>query len=205
MKRFLLLALFATILLAGCTPTSETLAARNRALGDEEGRSVESNFQEAKQVDAVEAWKDQDGKIVNVYLINPVTGGLLVDPIQCMGVPNSSTESLEPNQGFSSSSGYLWRVPLEGLDIFTDELPGKDGTFGDPVHFRYCQGVDGNYYDFPAYGLPYLVSSASFTFEPATVKRDFEAEARLMVAEEVLKRGGCIDVATLEEVDCATK
>lgn len=198
----LLTALLFGCTLSGCAATSASLDARNKALGGDAESPNTSSFQEAKQVDAVEKWKDQPGKIVNVYLIDPVEGGLLVDPIQCIGVPNSSTESLEPNNGWSSSSEYLWKVPVDGVDIFTTELPGKDGTFGDPVHFRYCLGVDGNYYDFPAYGLPYLVTSASFTFEPSTVKRDYETEARLMIAEEILKRGGCINPETLIEIDC---
>lgn len=202
MRKIVLFAfmLIAVVLLAACG-TNAGLEARNEALGDTERNITEGNFQEAQQIDAVEAWKDQEGKIVNLYILNPVTGGLLVDPIQCIGVPNSSTESLEPNRG-TRYSGAFWRVPVDGLDIYTDEIPGKDGTFGDPVHFRYCLGVDGNYFDFPAYSLPYLVTSASFTFEPATVKRDFEGEARLLVAEEILKRGGCIDPTTLVEIDC---
>lgn len=206
MKKLVVLiavSLFTLLSLSACSSTSEVMQERNQVLGE---RDAASNFLEAQQITTAEDWKDQPGKIVNVYLLNPVTGGLLIDPIQCMGVPNSSTESLEPNSGYSGNSlSYLWRVPVDGADIYTDEMPGKDGTFGDPVHFRYCMSVDGNYFDFPAYGLPYLVSSASFTFPDATVKRDFEAEARLMIAEEVLKRGGCVDPSTLDEIKCGTK
>lgn len=200
MKTLFVVLVLLMIVASACAPTSATMENRNAKLGI---RSADSNFLEAQQIATVEDWKDTPGKIVNVYLINPVTGGLLVDPIQCFGVPNSSTESLEPNMGYSSSAGtYLWEVPVDGANIYTSEMPGKDGTFGDPVHFRYCISVDGNYFDFPAYGLPYLTSSASFTFPEATVKRDFEAEARLLIAEEVLKRGGCINPETLVEIPC---
>jgi hypothetical protein len=62
--------------------------------------------------------------------------------------------------------------------------------------------VEGNYIDWPVYGVLVLVTSQSYTFPPATVQRDFETEARLLVAEEVLKRGGCINAETLLEVPC---
>lgn len=132
-----------------------------------------------------------------------MTGGLLVPPIQCIGVPASSTESLEPNVGrpYRNWSGY-WQVPVDGIDIATEELAGRDGTFGDPVHARQCMTVDGHYVDIPAYGLPYLVTSQAYSFPDATVQRDFETEARLLIAEEILNRGGCINPETLIEIEC---
>ncbi len=202
---FTVLIVLAVLMSSCAVPVNKNIEARNLAMGEVERAVGEGNFQEAKQVLAVENWKDQVGKIVNLYLIDPVAGGLLVPPIQCMGVPNSSTESLEPNTGYASRLEYLWNTPVDGWDIWTSEIPGKDGTFGDPVAFRYCLGVDGNYYDFPALGIPYLVTSASFTFEPSTVKRDYEAEGRIMIAEEVLRRGGCVDPTTLVEIECVAK
>lgn len=206
MKRVLvvMLMLFVLTSAVACRSTQATVQERNEAIGQ---RSAESNFQEAQQVAEVEDWKDIPGKIVNLYLINPVTGGLLVPPVQCKGVPNSSTESLEPNTGYpyGLTSGSVWVVPVDGVDVGTTELAGKDGTFGEPVPFRYCISVDGNYYDFPALGLPYLVSSASYTFPEATVSRDYETEAKLLIAEEILKRGGCISTETLTEIPCPTQ
>jgi hypothetical protein len=192
--------LAATLLLVGCA-TQETIVERTEILGE---RPAESNFQEAQQIAAAEDWKDLPGKIVNLYLINPVTGGLLVPPVQCLGVPNSSTESLEPNHGSprGALSGSYWLVPIDGVDVLTDELAGKDGTFGEPVAFRYCMSVDGHYYDFPSLGVPYLISSASYTFAEATVNRDYETEAKLLIAEDILNRGGCINVETLQEIPC---
>lgn len=195
---WLLVVLLLTFI-TGCTP-QKTIEERNNVIGI---RSATSNFQEAAQISETEDWKDIPNKIVNVYIINPVTGGLLISPIQCQGVPNSSTESLEPNNGNPwSATQSAWRVPVDGLDVATTELAGRDGTFGDPVHFRSCMGVDGNYYDWPAYGALVIVTSASYTFDDATVKRDFEAEARLLKAEEIIKRGGCIHPETLEEIPC---
>lgn len=196
-KTFVLM-LIASLILASCA-TQETISERNDAIGE---FNVNSNFEEAKQISDVEKWKDSPGKIVNLYLINPVTGGLLVPPIQCKGVPNSSTESLEPNSGYPRGSMNAWLVPIDGTDVYTTEMAGRDGTFGDPVDFRYCISVDGNYYDFPSMGLPYLVTSASYTFPSATVSRDYETEAKLLIAEEIIKRGGCIDVQTLQEIPC---
>lgn len=127
----------------------------------------------------------------------------MIPPVQCKGVPASSTESLEPNEGHPIGSGAAsWRIQLDGQDVGTVEMAGRDGTFGDPVHFRQCMTVEGNYIDWPVYGVLVLVTSQSYTFPPATVQRDFETEARLLVAEEILKRGGCINAETLLEIPC---
>jgi hypothetical protein len=186
---------------AQCRQQTQTAIERDRVLGE---TKIASNFAEAAQIQAVENWKDNPGKIVNVYLLNPVSGGLLVPPIQCLGVPNSSTESLEPNngEGIGAGGSLPWRVTVDGADTSTTEMPGRDGTYGDPVPFRYCLSVDGNYYDWPAIGQPYLVSSASYTFDSVTIQRDFETEARLLKAEEIIKRGGCVNTETLEEQAC---
>lgn len=201
MKLYSLSALlFVLFALLQCGAVQETIQERQEVLGV---REVESNFAEARQIQEVELWKDNPSKIVNVYLLNPVTGGLLIEPIQCKGVPNSSTESLEPNVGRPGvSEASAWRVPVDGADVRTNEMAGKDGTFGDPVHFRYCLTVDGQYHDWPSIGLPYLVSSAFYNFENVTIKRDFETEARLLKAEEIINRGGCVNIETLEEQPC---
>lgn len=198
---WLLLVTLLSLIMAGCA-TQETIDKRNEVLGE---RSADSNFFEAQQINDIEDWKDDPSKIVNVYIINPVTGGLLIPTIQCKGVPASSTESLEPNVGSPSGASTSWRVPVDGRDIYTQELAGRDGSFGDPVHFRQCMSVDGNYHDWPVYGVLVLVSSSSYTFPDSTVKRDFEAEARLLKAEEIIRKGGCVNVETLEEIACVAE
>ncbi len=203
-RTFIVVLILLGMLLSACAATQKTIQERDEAIGQ---RPVDSNFQEAQQVAEVEDWKDVDGKIVNLYILNPVTGGLLIPPVQCKGVPNSSTESLEPNVGipYGVTTGSAWRVPVDGVDVLTEEMAGKDGTYGEPVHFRYCISVDGNYYDFSAYGMTYLITSASYTFPEATVNRDYETEAKLLIAEEIIKRGGCINVETLTEIPCPPK
>lgn len=200
MKRSTWIAIvLVALVLGGCGPQQGTIEQRNEVLGI---RSAASNFFEAQQIAAIEDWKDDTSKIVNVYVLNPVSGGLLIPPIQCMGVPASSTESLEPNVGGPHSSTWTqFVVPVDGTDIRTNELTGRDGTFGDPVPFRQCMSVDGQYHDWSPF-MHVLVSSASYSFPDATIKRDFEAEARLLKAEEVIRRGGCVDVETLEEIEC---
>lgn len=200
MKNLWGITLAAALMLTGCGVTQATVEERNAVLGE---RSASSNFFEAQQINAIENWKDDPAKIVFVYVLNPATGGLLIPPVQCQGVPASSTESLEPNDGSSSSAmGYGFQVPVDGYDIYSFELAGRDGTFGDPVHFRQCMTVEGHYIDFPAYGLPYLVTSQSYTFPDPTIKRDYETEAKLLQAEKIIERGGCIDTETLEEIEC---
>lgn len=200
---YIVLILLVPIVLAACAKQQETIADRNAAIGDNQS-SVPSNYFEAQQIQNIEEWKDNPDKIVNVYIFNTVTGGLLIPPVQCQGVPASSTESLEPNVGSPRGfdSGSYWVVPIDGTDVLTNEMAGRDGTFGDPVPFRQCLSVDGHYYDFPALGMPYLVTSASYTFPDATVQRDFETEIRLLQAEALLQAGKCVDMQTLVEVPC---
>lgn len=195
----MLVAFLVVAIFTGCAQQQQTLVERNNAIS----RTDKSNYYEAQQISDIEAWKDNPGKIVNLYIINPVTGGLLVPAIQCKGVPASSTESLEPNEAVPWTNATSWFIDLDGVDGGTTEMAGRDGTFGEPVAFRQCMTVDGNYIDFPGLGLPYLVSSASYTFADATVKRDFEAEARLLAAEQIIERGGCINVETLLEIPCS--
>ncbi|OGD76839.1 hypothetical protein A2368_00340 [Candidatus Collierbacteria bacterium RIFOXYB1_FULL_49_13] len=201
-RKWLLLPLLVVILLvSACSSSQETIKERNRVIGQTD---ADSEFMEARQIAEIEEWKDNPDKIVNFYIINPVTGGLLIPPVQCKGVPASSTESLEPNEGKPTSGhGDYWKVPTDGVDVLTNEMAGRDGTFGEPVHYRQCMTVDGNYIDISAYGMPYIVSSYAYTFPEATVQRDYETEARLMQAEAVLKNGGCIDVETLVEIPCS--
>lgn len=186
-------------LLAGCGSVQGTIQQRETVLGQ---RSVSSNFAEAKQISDIENWKDDSGKIVFWYVnFPPGSDSILV--LQCRGVPASSTESLEPNEGGPSSSlESTWLVPIDGIDTRTREMAGRDGTFGDPVHFRQCMTVDGQYIDIPAYGVPYLTSSGIYSFPPSTVKRDFETEARLLAAESIIRAGGCVSPETLEEIEC---
>lgn len=208
MRKFILL-LMLFMLSVGVTACGGTVQQsvedRNRVLG-QEGNGGDSNYQEALQIQKVEKWKDQVGKVVNVYLINTYTGLLLAPPIQCQGVPNSSTESLEPNTGvpYTSSSLGGWKVPIDGVDVITQEMAGRDGTYGDPVPFRYCLDVAGAYHDWPAEPgtvFPYITSN-SYTFEPSTIQPDFEAAARIAMMEAILGRGGCVNPETLLEVKC---
>jgi hypothetical protein len=196
MKRASLLLL----LLSGCTATQETIQKRQEALGE---FSAQSNFAEAKQIAEIEEWKDSPRKIVMLY-VNFPPGSENVIPLQCRGVPASSTESLEPNNGtpYKSSSAGAWLVPVDGVDVLTNEMAGRDGTFGDPVHFRQCLTVDGQYIDIPAQGVPYIVSSMPYTFAPNTIKQDTALRNKLKLIEDTLKRGQCISPETLEPIPC---
>jgi hypothetical protein len=197
----ILVALLSILILAACgTQVQQTVLDRQEALGP---APAKSNYAEAKQIQDIEQWKDDPGKIVFLY-INFPPGSDTILTLQCRGVPASSTESTEPNEGrpYTGFSEYGWRVPIDGVDTITTEMAGRDGTYGDPVAFRQCLTVDGTYVDVPALGVPYMVSSVPYTFPPATVKRDFESEARLLKAEEIIRRGGCVNAETLVEEPC---
>lgn len=198
--RRILGAILLILVLAACgTTVQQTVLDRQEALGP---TVAKSNYAEAKQIQEIEQWKDDLGKIVFLY-INFPPGSDTILTLQCRGVPASSTESLEPNIGAPyAGTSMRWRVPIEGVDTLTEEMAGRDGTYGEPIHFRQCLTVDGTYVDVPAMGVPYLVSSVPYTFPPATIKRDFESEARLLKAEEVIRRGGCVNAETLVEEPC---
>src|SRR3989344_8066980 len=74
-----LFIMFSVVFVSGCSVTQGTIEKRGEVLGQ---RPADSNFLEARQIGDVEDWKDLKGKIVNVYLINPATGNLLVPPVQ---------------------------------------------------------------------------------------------------------------------------
>src|SRR5688572_17235127 len=104
------LFLFSLFILSGCEPRQqETIKQRAIVMGE---RPAESNFLEAQQIAKIEDWKDIPGKIVNLYIFKD-NGDLLIPPLQCLGVPTSSTESLEPNY-----STYSFVVPVDGVDIY---------------------------------------------------------------------------------------
>lgn len=194
-------------MLAGCNrPVQQNIQDRDNALGrNKEGGQPTSNYQEALQIQEIESWKDQANKIVMWYVEFPPGSGNVI-PLQCKGVPTSSTESLEPNIGnayySSTGEGRPWRVPIDGADTSTSEMAGRDGTYGDPVPYRQCFTVDGQYYDIPSMGVPYMTSSAVMSFPPSTVKRDIEAEMRLLQASKILEAGGCVDTETGLEIEC---
>lgn len=199
------LMLVTILMLTGCASVQDTVAERNAAIGYVD----KSNYYEAQQIAEIEEWKDRPGKIVFLYMFPPNVEKVIV--VQCKGVPTSSTESLEPNYGAPTASGsrsveyYNFAIPdTDGGDqtIVTNELAGRDGSFGEPVPYRQCISIDGEYYDLPNMSMPYFVSSASYVFPMETVKRDIETEIRLMQAEQIIKNGGCVNPETLEKADC---
>lgn len=194
-----LLILAAAVAFSACGATPTNVNDRNEAIG---GLAEKTNYLEAKQINEIEKWKDQPGKIVTWYIEFPPESGNVLT-LQCRGVPTSSTESLEPNIGDPWGSIDGWRIPNPGdYDIWTQELAGRDGTFGDPVPYRQCFTVDGQYIDVPAIGVPYMVSSGLYTFAPSTVQRDFESEVRLLQAERLIAEGRCVNPETLVEIPC---
>lgn len=209
-RRAVLIVAILTIVFAmigGCASpaTQDIVNERNIAIaGISDGVQ---NFEEAKQIEITEAWKDNPGKTVYVYLFNMALGGLVTAPIQCEGVPNSSTESIEPNIGGPDywpnrtsvpTDTYPFRVPIsDDESVLTFEMSGKDGTYGDPVPFRYCMTKDGQYYDFPANGVPYLISSELIIFPEPRVVEDLPTQIAKERAIYLIQQGKCVDINTL--------
>lgn len=187
------------IVLSACETTQNTVAERNATV---QKSTTKSNFYEYRQMLEIEEWKDIPGKPVNAYIFIP-NGDVLT--VRCKGVPTSSTESNEPNYGWTGYTlSYGFNVPQDGADVYTTEQAGRDGTFGEPVPFRQCMSVDGQYYDWSAIGgLPVLITSAAYTFESPTTERDLDTEVKLLQVQTILARGGCVDADTFEEIKCA--
>lgn len=192
------------VVLAGCgAPPQESVANRQAAVDQAVGPSDTRAYAEAIQMARIEQWKDDEQKIVNWYIFNAATGNLLIPPVRCIGTPISTTEDMEPGSGTprSSASSYFL-VPVDGVDILTQEVAGRDATYGDEVPAWECLTVEGQYIRIGMF-TPNMVSSASFTFPPATVQRDLETEVRLEQAKAIIQRGGCVNAETLIEQPCA--
>ena len=158
-----------------------------------------SNYFERKQIAEAEKLNDRPGKVYWWYIL--ATDGRLITSYTCIGRPASSTESLEPNNSTSYSSGTKWKVPLEEGQLgYTEEMMGLDGTYGEPVPFRYCITPEGHYVDVAMY-QPSIVSSIPLTFPAPAVRFDEQLEAKKLQAEQTIKSGGCIDSA-LNTIPC---
>lgn len=174
-------------------------------------RLKKNHYLEAKMMQDIEEWKDTPNKIVILYINFPPFSDNVI-PVRCQGVPISSTEDLEPqfgkeyyrgrdNAGQGSARSFI--VPVDGVEVVTEELAGRDATFGDSVPSHECLLTDGNYINVVADGsTPHFSSSAFFTFPNTTVERNAEMELRIKRAELMLEQGKCVDYETLEEQPC---
>lgn len=155
---------------------------------------VDRSFYRERQVMAeVETINDDPGRLFHLYLFDRGTGQLRI-AVTCKSRPLSSTESLEPNQIWSSGSlSWGMSAPLEGgVQAYTTEAMGRDGTYGDPVGFRMCVTPEGHYIDFPEHA-DYIVSSVPYTFPSPETRVDSEQYARQLLAEKAVAEGKCID------------
>ncbi len=201
-KTLLVLSLVGFVF-ASCTPTvQKSITDRNNAIGP---TAQKNNYLEAKMMQAIEEWKDTPSKIVMLYINFPPFSDNVI-AVRCQGVPISSTEDLEPQSGeryVSRSTRYDFIVPVDGENIVTNELAGRDATFGDSVPSHECLMTDGNYIDVVADGsTPHFSSSAFFTFPSNVVERDAEMELRIKAAELLLEAGKCVNYETLVEQPC---
>jgi hypothetical protein len=159
---------------------------------------------ERQQALDVETWKDnRGGAPVFMYVVN-LQGELLLS-VTCRGVPGSSTESVEPNEGYaygySQYNNYGFRTLDDtGRRIYSPEQMGKDGTYGDPVSFRFCMTPEGAYVDVPPSMA--IVSSVPLSFPQAGVSIDAALQARTLEAERAIKEGKCLnDDLSIRECD----
>lgn len=195
---FTLLFVVLSFALSACGQVQDTVADRNRALGTVENKS---NYFEARQIKQIEEWKDNPGKIVYMYINFPPFSDRVIT-VQCKGVPTSSTESLEPNVGLTYNGNTFIIPDIDGgsQTMRTEELAGRDGTYGDPIPYSQCMNIAGSYYD--SRNVPLFVSSDFFSFPSIPVVKDAALEVRLMAAERIIANGGCVNPETLEEQEC---
>jgi len=187
MKKLVLL-LAVLVLLVGCgTSTQKRVTEAQDAVEVPE----KSNFFERWQVAMAETINDLPNRVFFWYVFS--WDGQLMTTMTCVGRPASSTESLEPNHIWDYSDGSrLFKFPLDGgQNAYTDEAMGMDGTFGEPVPFRFCITPEGHYLDVT--GFPSIASTMPLTFSDAQADYDQVLEAKKLLAEQALDRGECID------------
>lgn len=192
----LVCALFLSLATAACAPTQQRVTDAQNAVDVPD----KHNFFERKQIAQAEIMNDRPGKVYWWYILSD-DGGLITS-ITCVGRPASSTESLEPNNAYAGYGlTYGFQVPMDGADAFSTEMMGIDGTFGDPVPFRYCITPEGHYMDVSMFQKT-IVSSIPLTFPAPEVRFDAELEAKKLIAERTLANKGCID-SNLNPISCA--
>jgi len=196
MKFCTTLLLCAVLLTSACTQTQDRVIEAQKTVQIPD----KSNYFERRQIAEAEKLNDRPGKVYWWYLLSDQ--GQLIHSVTCIGRPVSSTESLEPNDSIpTGSASYGWLVPLEGSQRgYTTEMMGLDGTYGDPVPFRYCITPEGHYFD-ASQSMRTIVSSIPLTFEAPKVRFDEALEAKKLQAEAILRQGGCID-SGLNKIDC---
>lgn len=209
---FGVLALIVLLLVACQCSTSATVPTRVNDASNAVKPPDRIHFEERKQVARAEELLDQPGRIYFVYFFTE-TGDLL-DTVTCDGRPNSSTESLEPNEGqlfysiFAGSRG-LYPIPFKidepgsapDTTFYTEELMGRDGTFGEAVPYLYCVTPVGNYEQWSPYDK-YRISDIPKNYGQQRARVDADLLARKLRAEEALRRGQCVD-NELNIIDCA--
>lgn len=186
-------------LLAGCVGSQAQVGEAQNAVPVPD----KSNFYERRQIAAAEIINDRPGKVFWWYIL--ADDGHLITQFTCIGRPVSSTESIEPNEihPYSSSENSGFEVPLQGgVTAYSAEAMGLDGTYGEPVPFRFCITPEGHYVDVSMFAL-YITSDIPLTFENKVAAVNQELEAKKLVAEATLRAGGCIDSA-LNTIDCST-
>lgn len=192
----LLILLF---LLSGCFRSQSRATDAIEAVPVPENQGV-NDFQERKTVLKADELRNRRDVIFFSYYL--AADGQLITQWTCVGSPTSSTESVEPNTAYTTSSlSYGWNVPLEGgQNGYTNEMMGIDGTYGDPVPFLFCITPTGQYYQWSTHANV-LVSTIPLSFPERLVQVDEGQWMRIKAAEEVLRQGGCLDEA-LNEIAC---
>lgn len=190
--------------IAACSTPQATVGERQDRVRDQVGSVDPSQqaYMEAVMMARIEQWKDDQAKVVNAYLFSRATGGLAVPPIRCVGTPVATTEDLEPNSGVPRGSSSYFLVPTDfGVDILTNEIAGRDTTYGDDVPALECLDVGGDYHRWGA-DMDYYVTSRSLAFPPSNVTLSLEEQVRLVQATELIRQGRCVNPETLAEESC---
>lgn len=199
-----LLLVMVLALVAACSEPQASVGERQDRVRDQVGVTDPRNqaYMEAVMMAKIEQWKDDEAKVVNAYLFSRATGGLAVPPIRCVGTPVATTEDLEPDNGVPRGSSSYFLVETDfGPDILTNNIAGRDTTFGDDVPALECLDVGGDYHRWGA-DMDYYVTSRSLAFPPSNVGLSLEEQVRLVQATELIRQGRCVNPETLTEEPC---
>ncbi len=197
-KTTLVLFLLAVMLLAvtACGTTTERMENAQEAAPAPD--SDQDALRERTQILIADHISNRDDMFFWAYQL--ADDGRLIDSWMCQGRPVSSTESIEPNFADPAYTGF-WKIDVDGVNAYTEEVMGIDATYGDAVPFLFCITPEGNYEQWSVYANV-RVTTAPRAYANPVVLVDEGQVAKIETAKAIIANGGCVD-SNLNQIECS--